>query len=50
MVHSDIFPKDVVSNDVKLSVVKEDVKPDEVKNDIKPVVVEINIGQHFRNE
>lgn len=28
----------------------DDVKPDEVKYDVKLVVVETDVGQHFRNE
>lgn len=36
-----MFPKVVVSNDAK---------PDVVKDDVKSVVIEIDVGQHFRNE
>lgn len=54
MVHLNMFHKDVVSNDVKLDEVKDDIKLDEVKDDVKldvkPVVVEIDVGQYFRNE
>lgn len=44
---SNMFPKSIVSVDVKLVEVKHDVKPDEVNDDVKPgaraVFVEVDI-------
>lgn len=45
MLHPDMFPKVVVSNDVKPDVVKDYVKSDEVRDGVKTVVVEIDVGQ-----
>ncbi|XP_050895723.1 uncharacterized protein LOC127102396 [Lathyrus oleraceus] len=50
MVHPNIFLKATISIHTKTKVVKDDVKLNEVKDDVQPVVVEIDIGQHFRNE
>ncbi|XP_050890977.1 uncharacterized protein LOC127096454 [Lathyrus oleraceus] len=50
IVHSDMFPKVNVSNDVKSDVVDDDIKLHEVKDDVKLIVVEIDVGQHFINE
>lgn len=54
MLHSDVFHKTVVSNDVKSNEVNEDVKLDEVNDDVKSsarsVDVELYVGQQFKNE
>lgn len=50
MMHPHMFPKATVINDAKPEVGKDDVKLNEVNDDVKPFVVEIDVGQHFRNE
>lgn len=63
MVHMDMFPKTIVSVDVKLVKVKHDVKsnevnddvqPDEVNDDIKmgarPVIIEVDVCAQFTNK
>lgn len=53
MMHTHMFPKVAISNDIKSDEVNDAVKLDEVKDDVKlgatPVDVKLDVGQQIRN-